>query len=579
MPSMRNRVTSLLVLLFVFLTLVSSAQNGKGGLDAVAISKNYYNSIVKILLYDSTAAKINPDLAYLGRGSGFFVSDDGYIFTNRHVIDYCRGYCRYTTYNAEEKKEESNIDVYSPSLLLDPSLIKITYTGKAAIIVQLYTNSNGSSYNLYYAKVVVIDTANFDGAILKIVSDIKGNPVNEKFHPVPFGNSDSTEQGQDLCLYGFPAQLNGNFTLMLNDLSTLMFGKHSGFDYNINKQYGFIKTDATINSGNSGGPVFGPSNNVIGIATATFSKTNLGLVGGINDMYDLVRLIPDLASKLSKNGLISPQHKPDISTAMYFKPFFMPSANALKKINDVQVGNKVSKSIGISLGIMGEIPHGETHTIDPYVGTTPGGSLSTTTNGGHSYKIPTSGYGLSAEFSSPSVFKNQEKNMLTAFYRISYEEKTMNWNAPNLYTAPLWKTTFQMNSSIKNNMVDMYLGISYSRVLGSGAILGLYYAVGLSTGGINEINIGTASSYGQTVPITYDARNVIFPQMVGFKLRYKAWFADVAYSFYTVKADYTLPYDYYQGLFYSDYFVTGQVKANPIYLTIGYTVFFYPKKH
>ena len=97
---MQNRYISSLFALFILFTLspsVTFAQTNKGSLDAVYISKTYYNSIVKILLYDSAAAKIDPDWGYIGRGSGFFVTDDGYIFTNRHFIDFCSIYCRYTT--------------------------------------------------------------------------------------------------------------------------------------------------------------------------------------------------------------------------------------------------------------------------------------------------------------------------------------------------------------------------------------------------------------------------------------------------------------------------------------------------
>jgi hypothetical protein len=587
---MHRRITIALLALFFYCIIkptTLSAQTGKG-LDAVSISKSYYNSIVKILLYDSAAAKISPDQAYVGRGSGFFVSNDGYIFTNRHVIDFCKGYCRYITYNKDEKKEEPNIDIYSPSLLNDPSLVKITYAGKTSVIVQVYNNTNGSSYSLYYAKVVVMDTANFDGAILKIVSDLKGNPVENNFHPVPIGNSDSTEQGQDLCLYGFPAQINGSFDLMLKDLSTLIFGKHSGFDYNINSQYGLIKTDAAINSGNSGGPVFGPSNNVIGIATAAFEKTNVGLISGINGMYDLVALLPDLKKELLAKGFAIPQHKPTISTAIFFKPSILPTSNIIKAVNNTQTGNKAANSIQLSFGLCSELPHNETHSIEAFTGNgapTPSPSLSTTTNGGKSFAIPTSSYGLSIQLTTRNILKNQEKNMFCGLYRVRFMELTMNWNAPNLYTTPFtqapYNTTFQMYSSIKSFSFSQFLGLTYSHVLSNGVIIGVYYGFGMSTDDISDLAIGEATSNGQTNPITYRSSNVILLQIMGLNIKYKSWFVDIAYSFYTENLEYTLPYYYdsKQSLFYNDYFVTGSIKRNPLYLTLGYTLFFYPRKH
>ena len=159
------------------------------GVDAVAISSKYYNSIVKILLYDSVTGKTNPDKAYLGRGSGFFVSEDGYIFTNRHVISaQYNGFCRYKTNNEDTKKLDDAFDIYASSMLTDPNVSKIVSVGRASIIVQVYTNVKGDSSKLYHAQIIALDTLNFDGAIIKINTDLSGNPVSEKFHAIPIGN-------------------------------------------------------------------------------------------------------------------------------------------------------------------------------------------------------------------------------------------------------------------------------------------------------------------------------------------------------------------------------------------------------
>lgn len=288
---------------------------GTERMDATAIASNYYSGIVKILLFDSLAEKQNPGSGYLGRGSGFIATESGLIFTNKHVIDFCLGYIKYSYYNPSDKKIYDAVDNNNSSFFSDPDYLVIKYERKATPIIQVYTGKNENSYNLYFAKIIAIDTANFDGAILKIVSDINGNPVTYKFNPIPIGNSDSTKQGEDLCVYGFPAQYDANFDVMLKDQSTLTFGKHSGFDYYFNPQYGYIKTDASINSGNSGGPVFNSSNKVIGMATATGDKTNIGLIGGINAMYYLASVQPELLIELTQKGLTQPQRKPSFNTA------------------------------------------------------------------------------------------------------------------------------------------------------------------------------------------------------------------------------------------------------------------------
>lgn len=273
-------------------------------LDATYIADNYYNGIVKILLYDSIAEKTQPGSGYIGRGSGFIVTEDGLIFTNRHVVEYCVfGYMDYIHNDAATYEELRTVSIYSENKIYEPATKKVNRTGYTAPIVQIYSGRGENDYKLYYAKVIAMDVGAFDGAILKIVSEANGNPVTEKFHPVPVGNSDSTRQGEDLCIYGFPAQFDAGLSLTLQDMSTLTFGKHSGFDYVFNKDYGYIKTDASINNGNSGGPVFNSDNKVIGIATATGNKTNIGLVGGINGMYTIAKSDEKLLSELKKTGL------------------------------------------------------------------------------------------------------------------------------------------------------------------------------------------------------------------------------------------------------------------------------------
>ncbi len=298
----------------LLLTVKGSSQNN---LDATYIGDNYYNGIVKILLYDSLAEKKQPGTGYIGRGSGFLVTDDGLIFTNRHVVEYSvYGYMQYIYNDPNTMQELTDFGPFSETTVREPTTKAVLKSGYTAPIVQVYYGKGAGQYTLYYAKVVALDAGSFDGAILKIVSDLNGNPVKDKFRPIPIGNSDSTRQGEDLCIYGYPAQFDADFNLTLQDMSTLTFGKHSGFDFVFNKDYGYIKTDASINSGNSGGPVFNKYNKVIGIATATGNKTNIGLVGGINGMYTIAKYNEELLEQLKKAGLHPPPSKAETGSAI-----------------------------------------------------------------------------------------------------------------------------------------------------------------------------------------------------------------------------------------------------------------------
>jgi S1-C subfamily serine protease len=285
------------------------------GLDSKMIANTYYKGVVKILLVDSALEKEKPGSGYIGRGSGFFVTDDGVIFTNRHVVQYCvNGYIDYD-YKDASGSTVSGYEPYSQEIINDPSFVKAYRTGYTTPIVQVYWGQGQNDYTQYVAKVLTIGTGSFDGAMIKIVSDLNGAPVYKKFSPVPIGNSDIAVQGEDLCVYGYPAQYDGGYETMLKDMSTLTFGKLSGYDYVFNKDYGYIKTDASINGGNSGGPVFDESNKVIGIATAVGNKTGIGLVGGINGMYYVAAPQSDVLQKLIAKGLTIPKNAGSISTS------------------------------------------------------------------------------------------------------------------------------------------------------------------------------------------------------------------------------------------------------------------------
>jgi hypothetical protein len=257
------------------------------------IANKHLNSIVKVLLIDSVMEKQKPGKGYFGRGSGFFVTEDGLIFTNRHVVEYALGVVDYDNFDPETNTNVRTKEVYNPDIF-SYDLYKINYISKMSIIVQVFDkldeNSNKineNSYSLYQAKLLSIDTSNYDGAILKIISTIDGKQVTNKFNPVIIGNSEVMEQGEDIYVYGFPAEYDGNFSSVLNEQSMMKSGKLGGKDKNLNKDYGHFKTEILINSGNSGGPVFNSRGEVIGIATAASNKTGNGFISKINGVYNL----------------------------------------------------------------------------------------------------------------------------------------------------------------------------------------------------------------------------------------------------------------------------------------------------
>ena len=165
-------------------------------------------------------------------GSGFIIDEKGIVVTNNHVIS-----------DAED------------------------------IIVRV----NGDKE--FKAKVIGADPLS-DIAVLQL-------DTKEKFIPVKFGNSDKARIGDWVIAIGNPFGLGGTVTSGIISARNRSIGLTRYEDY--------IQTDASINSGNSGGPLFNMNGDVIGINTAI-----LGRNGSIGIGFS----IPSNSAKLVIDQLI-----------------------------------------------------------------------------------------------------------------------------------------------------------------------------------------------------------------------------------------------------------------------------------
>ncbi|HOU46091.1 MAG TPA: trypsin-like peptidase domain-containing protein [Candidatus Pacearchaeota archaeon] len=149
----------------------------------------------------------------VGGGSGFFISSDGYIVTNKHVVD-------------DDKAE---------------------YTVLA---------NDGKKYD---AEILAKDSA-LDVAILKV----KGTG----FPYLSFGDSDKLKPGQTVIAIG-NALAEFRNSVSVGVVSGLSRSITAGDEFGKSEQLeGVIQTDAAINPGNSGGPLLDIKGNVIGVNVA-----------------------------------------------------------------------------------------------------------------------------------------------------------------------------------------------------------------------------------------------------------------------------------------------------------------------
>ncbi len=143
-------------------------------------------------------------------GSGFIIDEKGIVITNNHVIQ-----------------------------------------GAEDVFVRVNGEKN------IKAKVIGADPG-MDLAVLQIESD-------KKFTPVKFGDSDTARIGDWVIAIGNPFGLGGTVTAGIISARNRSIGLSRYEDY--------IQTDASINQGNSGGPLFNMDGDVVGINTAILGQS------------------------------------------------------------------------------------------------------------------------------------------------------------------------------------------------------------------------------------------------------------------------------------------------------------------
>lgn len=197
----------------------------------------YQNNVASVVLITArvTSSIYGQTTTGTSSGSGFVITEDGYVVTNHHVIE-------------------------------NATSVKVTL-------------HDGTEYD---AKVIGSDSTN-DVAVLKITEEVK-------LKAVTIGSSTALSVGDQVVAIGNPL---GELT------STLTVGYVSAKERNVTTEgttINMIQTDAAINSGNSGGPLFNAQGEVVGITTAKYSGSSssgatiegIGFAIPIDDVMPLV---------------------------------------------------------------------------------------------------------------------------------------------------------------------------------------------------------------------------------------------------------------------------------------------------
>ncbi len=221
-------------------------------------------------------------------GSGFIISEDGYILTNYHVIESA-------------------------------------YTGGYDVNVMLFSGES------YVADIVGFDEEN-DIVLLKIEAS--------GLSAVTFSDSDELSVGDTVYAIGNP----------LGELAyTMTGGIVSATDRVIrtdeNTSLNMFQMDAAVNSGNSGGPVYNASGQVVGVVTAKYSEAGVEGLSFAIPINDAVKIATDIMENgyVTGKGYLGVNGQTiDVMTSQYYN---MPQG---VYVNKVEAGSCADKA-GIKL--------------------------------------------------------------------------------------------------------------------------------------------------------------------------------------------------------------------------------------
>lgn len=224
----------------------------------------------------------------VGGGTGFIISKDGLVLTNKHVVSLKDG------------------------------------------IYEVFLN-NG---DFLYAEVLSVDPLN-DLAVLQLYTDVEKTQKPENLKEVKLGNS------KDLAL-GSRVIAIGNALSEFENTSTLgiISGKNreitaSGGNGLVERLTNLLQTDASINPGNSGGPLVNLAGEVIGINTAIAQSANgIGFAIPIDEAKSVVESVK-VYGKIVRPILGVRYHE---INPLLAKKFDLPVDFGAYLLNDLQAG-------------------------------------------------------------------------------------------------------------------------------------------------------------------------------------------------------------------------------------------------
>jgi S1-C subfamily serine protease len=240
--------------LFFIVAILLAALSLESSQSALAIEKQARD---RALASAAFIAILDQGGEMMGTGSGTFISADGLLLTNFHVVG-------------------------------DPDTGEL-YRQDGLVGIGVIEDPTEPAVPRFYAQVIIGDPS-LDLAVVRVASYLDGDslPGNLNLSYLPFGDSDTLGFGDHIISIGFPGVGIVNEVVSLTYTEGIVAGFVSEGGVKV-----WIKTDALTGPGNSGGMVVNDEGEIIGVHTAGSSDpqsaARISLERPINLAYELIR--------------------------------------------------------------------------------------------------------------------------------------------------------------------------------------------------------------------------------------------------------------------------------------------------
>lgn len=232
-------------------------------------------------------------------GTGFLVTEDGYVATNCHLIDRDNAFIRRQFFlSAFQQITEANISALENAWATQFSEQQksILYNTYASVYARLFSLALYDLKKEIFVEYSVDTDSGYTSSVKKSAQVvIKGQPMPGKDIAILKIEGDSTlptlaiaqddlpRVGEQLFVYGFPGPVTNNTYIATESAiePTLTTGIVSAIKKSV-AGWPLIQMDANINRGSSGGPVCNEKGEVVGLTTFGSIETSGGLAAGLN---------------------------------------------------------------------------------------------------------------------------------------------------------------------------------------------------------------------------------------------------------------------------------------------------------